>query len=637
MNKTIIFSILFVSLFLISSCESLGPQDIQKSGPCGDCGEWVDAGCGGTCAEGEMKQTRSCTGELPDVEEVPFGDDFPLNSPRYSIGNAPPGCEKRCIGTDFCQEEWDRDRALCDVVGGSCPGDVEEGVYEISCTNLPEGIEVLCGGNYVCTMFSAECGGDHTPEWYYWGCSCKDYDGRVCDDEVIPGEFECEPPGVDDTGQCQQEPGECVGPMWKEREDSLGDCGLMCECSYDPLGDPSCSVAECGALCEAGNMNGETCESILGADYTGVLDCNLDDCSFDTSGCIPVDGCEVTNAYWGIDTDDDSVPDGGAFSLIVEGINCDGEEISFEVWEDDTGEDDPIVSNPVNVLFSGDQAVNMWVSEWHDDSDGNGGDPEYYFVASLVSFPAITINSVDLLSVTQTICGDGIKEGGEQCDIDPTSWVDWKFGFTNYDLGSCTACDMYDSAGDPETCVCADSWVGDGLLGDKDTGGVSYSTSEYTDDWCRYFDNDPVTCTDVGCTLKYFSVFGGPDGEICVSDCDQYGSAGSCNANSKCIWQTEAEAGEGCWGYGDKCLYIGDCRATKYSYEYPFEPYCDEHLDGEFYNAVESCVLGDPSTFGPCITYANPGEVIFNSLGSRINVLGNDPYIQWPFCQWTTG
>jgi hypothetical protein len=287
LNKTIIFSILFVSLFLISSCESLGPQDIQKSGPCGDCGEWVDAGCGGTCAEGEMKQTRSCTGELPDVEEVPFGDDFPLNSPRYSIGNAPPGCEKRCIGTDFCQEEWDRDRALCDVVGGSCPGDVEEGVYEISCTNLPEGIEVLCGGNYVCTMFSAECGGDHTPEWYYWGCSCKDYDGRVCDDEVIPGEFECEPPGVDDTGQCQQEPGECVGPMWKEREDSLGDCGLMCECSYDPLGDPSCSVAECGALCEAGNMNGETCESILGADYTGVLDCNLDDCSFDTSGCIP--------------------------------------------------------------------------------------------------------------------------------------------------------------------------------------------------------------------------------------------------------------------------------------------------------------------------------------------------------------
>jgi hypothetical protein len=44
LNKNLIYlSVLFISLFLISSCDELDLQDIQKSGPCGDCDEWVDA------------------------------------------------------------------------------------------------------------------------------------------------------------------------------------------------------------------------------------------------------------------------------------------------------------------------------------------------------------------------------------------------------------------------------------------------------------------------------------------------------------------------------------------------------------------------------------------------------------------
>ncbi|MBT4322045.1 hypothetical protein HOD53_02550, partial [Candidatus Woesearchaeota archaeon] len=51
MNKYLIFSILFVSLFLISSCDEY-PKDPLLSGGCGECTPWED----GTCGAGECEE-----------------------------------------------------------------------------------------------------------------------------------------------------------------------------------------------------------------------------------------------------------------------------------------------------------------------------------------------------------------------------------------------------------------------------------------------------------------------------------------------------------------------------------------------------------------------------------------------------
>jgi hypothetical protein len=119
-------------------------------------------------------------------------------------------------------------------------------------------------------------------------CECIGYNpGTECSNGVVEEpEEECELPDTNDNNYCGQTmEGSCVGPKIEGR-DEFGNCNGNCLCVED-LFTSECNIATCGALCEDGNMGGETCESILGADYTGVLDCSLDDCTFDTSGCVP--------------------------------------------------------------------------------------------------------------------------------------------------------------------------------------------------------------------------------------------------------------------------------------------------------------------------------------------------------------
>lgn len=141
--------------------------------------------------------------------------------------------------------------------------------------------------------------------------------------------------------------------------------------------------------------------------------------------------CTLTDAYWSIDgtnpiNSQDGVEDGVEVSLIVEGTNCEELSISFEVFEyDEFSADDPASINPSNVEFgSNNRAVGLWDAEYRDDEFGN---PEYYFVSSLVLDALTSINSQDegneLLSVTQeqggsdgTTPGDGNIEPGEECD-----------------------------------------------------------------------------------------------------------------------------------------------------------------------------------------------------------------------------
>ena len=151
---------------------------------------------------------------------------------------------------------------------------------------------------------------------------------------------------------------------------------------------------------------------------------NNEDCSTCSADCgiCPLPTCDLTSAAWS----KTNATEGGIVYLNVFGTNCNGENISFNIFESDIifdilNGDDPVNTNPQNVVFNGDSVSGTWVAEWQNDGLlGLAGDPEYYFTASVggsnENIQSGTSNS-ELLHVNHTIvCGDGLIEGSEQCD-----------------------------------------------------------------------------------------------------------------------------------------------------------------------------------------------------------------------------
>ena len=120
--------------------------------------------------------------------------------------------------------------------------------------------------------------------------------------------------------------------------------------------------------------------------------------------------CVFTSASWSTT----QTTEGQTVNLSVQGNNCNGQSVSFGVWEDDTtSSDDAVNVNPANVVFSGNTATGSWVAEWQND--GLAGDPEYYFIAQSTKNKDVTAKS-GLLRVSQAIgpiCGNSICEAGE--------------------------------------------------------------------------------------------------------------------------------------------------------------------------------------------------------------------------------
>ncbi len=135
--------------------------------------------------------------------------------------------------------------------------------------------------------------------------------------------------------------------------------------------------------------------------------------------------CTITAATWNLQ---EAIPNQGVrLEVTGSGLECDNQAVSFEVREADVGSSDPVTTNPVSVGFVGDTAIGLWYAE--DQDDGLlGGDPEYFFNASIVrSIPSKSLLSTDpKLSVTSTsiedacstisICGDYPDQG--QCESD---------------------------------------------------------------------------------------------------------------------------------------------------------------------------------------------------------------------------
>jgi len=123
--------------------------------------------------------------------------------------------------------------------------------------------------------------------------------------------------------------------------------------------------------------------------------------------CTPSYGpasCSLTNAFWSKDgtdpitQDNNEIMEGNEIKLVVEGTNCEGVSVLFEVFEDDEG---PATNQPEMATFSDNKVVGTWTAEWTDDGLLQG-DPEYYFNAKVYGNEEEMVESNDPLLTVYT-------------------------------------------------------------------------------------------------------------------------------------------------------------------------------------------------------------------------------------------
>ena len=151
-------------------------------------------------------------------------------------------------------------------------------------------------------------------------------------------------------------------------------------------------VMEGGEQCEDDNTrNGDGCS----------VDCRIEggwSCEEDENGVSQCIQCELLSAQWL----SASASEGTSVPLVVNARNCDGQQINFEVRENDLGGDDSVQTNPNPGIVRVGWVSTIWGAEYIDEL---GGDPEYYFYASANNNPSIRIRSSsdNLLTVTRII------------------------------------------------------------------------------------------------------------------------------------------------------------------------------------------------------------------------------------------
>jgi hypothetical protein len=135
-KEGVYFLVLLLAIIVLSYKPQLSPD-------CGDCTEWENGGCGlSGCEENEMKQSRSCTGDIFSDERPVMagqGDDIvPLSPPRgpqFSLGEVPPECIKRCVIHEDCQEEEEEEEEQEEEEGSNNGGDNDD--EEVDPPTLP--------------------------------------------------------------------------------------------------------------------------------------------------------------------------------------------------------------------------------------------------------------------------------------------------------------------------------------------------------------------------------------------------------------------------------------------------------------------------------------------------------------------
>ena len=332
---------------------------------------------------------------------------------------------------------------------------------------------------------------------------------------------------------------------WLAGDKCLDDC--TCEEGYSSNGVGSCGTGPACTTSDECWLVGDKC---------------LDDCTceegYSSNGvgsCGTAEPCDLTSAKWNIL----EVVNGTNVDLIVDGTNCEGKIISFEIYEDDVFPlpDTSAREKPDNVFFNGNSATGTWIAEWIDDGIGQR-DPEYYFKANVVGESETKISSTNSnleLKVSKKddwivpcdnieVCSDYLTES--ECESDDTA------SGCGVAYGNVQASHPYINCGVGYSCSCI--WEGvckssfqsldeDGFVGicldemstddDCDDGFLSYS---WTSIW-EWGENNGWTDWNNGPSESVESDYESIDGLFYY---DPYGAYDNCQSGSTL---TECSAG----------------------------------------------------------------------------------------------
>ncbi len=243
------------------------------------------------------------------------------------------------------------------------------------------------------------------------------------------------------------------------------DCGYCTPCAE------STAITQ---FCECGGLN-----------YDSGYCCND---IHQTTPCVNETQCNLTQALWNGINSVQTVDERSLVTLEVQGNNCDGETVSFQIFEIDSATDWDLINPtypPIDITFSGNTAFAYWVTEYFPDTDGPDNGPEFIFQATLVSDPSkkVNVNSdlarLNIADVVEPFCGDNICNNNETYAICPQDCIDpatieWD---PKYDLscdGVVNLSDVaifsehyYQSSGNDQTYFCAD-FNQDGVVNDDD-------------------------------------------------------------------------------------------------------------------------------------------------------------------------
>ncbi|MBA7678297.1 hypothetical protein ES703_86570 [subsurface metagenome] len=200
----------------------------------------------------EKRSIFDYTSEIYLIEITPIRFQIEDNKQRLaSCGNAKikeqiicgtgcvPDCEGKICGDDGC--------------GGRCPPDDCDTGYFCNATGNCEEVPATCGDGIDPPCDAGEC--DSCPQ----DCNHTDCcgDGK-CNNNETCGD-------TDDEPECNSD---------------CGACDVVC-------GD---GIVESPEQCDTGNLSGGTCESVMGAGWTGDLSCYAN-CTFNTTGCTEGAAC----------------------------------------------------------------------------------------------------------------------------------------------------------------------------------------------------------------------------------------------------------------------------------------------------------------------------------------------------------
>jgi cysteine-rich repeat protein len=374
-----------------------------------------------------------------------------------------------------------------------------------------------------CTTCAADCGTCPPPQW--------------CGDTFCNNGETCT--------TCATDCGSCSGPCGDGTCNNGEDCSTCATDCGGCCGNGACdnSVGEDCSTCatDCGNCNGICGDGTLDSDEE-CDDHNLingDGCSsLCTDEITPPSDCVINSATWSTTSalDDETV------SLNIQGTSCDGETISFVVLEKDglLNTDDPVTTDPENIIYSQARKSGSWIAEWQNDDEGllsgQTNPPEFYFKvivngeekkrSSELDADMLKIYQGDVVCSGSNYCSKYLTEEECQTDLCNVGLPSAPAGITcGQDYDELTGCYFNTNCGcgwNSNTLICESEWS-------VETNCESHACVPYEDE----------------CWLA---------GDLCQDDCTCYGpsnpdGSGACTYDSSGICDDTKE----CWLAGDKC------------------------------------------------------------------------------------